>query len=55
MHLEPGEKQRVCFTVNREMLSFYNQELQFVYEPGEFEFILGPHAEGGCAARIFLE
>ena len=55
VHLEPGEKQRVCFTVNREMLSFYNQELQFVYEPGEFEFILGPHAEGGCAARIFLE
>src|ERR1051326_128987 len=39
--LKPGEKRRVEFTLTPEDLSFYNRDLRFVVEPGEFKLMVG--------------
>ena len=39
--LKPGEKRRLEFTLAREHLGFYNREMQFVVEPGEFRIMVG--------------
>jgi beta-glucosidase len=44
VRLEPGESRRVSFTVDREKLSFYNAQLQWGPEPGDFELMVGASA-----------
>jgi beta-glucosidase len=39
--LKPGEKRTIEFTLAPEQLGFYNRELRFVVEPGEFKVMLG--------------
>ncbi|MDO4496415.1 MAG: beta-glucosidase BglX [Bacteroidales bacterium] len=39
--LQPGESQEVSFEVNAEMLKFYNAQLQYVCEPGDFDLMIG--------------
>jgi beta-glucosidase len=39
--LNAGESKIVRFTIDKEKLSFYNQKLQWVAEPGEFELMIG--------------
>ncbi len=39
--LQPGESKMVQFVVNKEKLSFYNEKLQWVAEPGEFDLMIG--------------
>jgi len=39
--LNAGESKIVKFIIDKEKLSFYNQELQWVTEPGEFEIMIG--------------
>jgi len=39
--LKAGESKEVSFTIGREELSFYNQQLQFAAEPGEFRVFVG--------------
>lgn len=39
--LAPGESREVSFAVTREMLSFFDAEGNSVFEPGEFEFMIG--------------
>jgi glucan 1,3-beta-glucosidase len=41
IRLEAGESRRVTFAVDREKLSFYNPQLQWVAQPGEFELMIG--------------
>ena len=48
--LGPGEKRRVNFTLTREHLGFYNREMRFVVEPGDFKVIVGNSSEGGSEA-----
>jgi len=43
--LKPGEKQRVEFILGPEHLGFYNREMKFVVEPGEFKVMLGSSSE----------
>ena len=43
--LRPGEKRRVQFTLRPEHLGFYNREMRFVVEPGEFKVMVGPSSE----------
>ena len=40
--LEPGETQTVSFTINRELLSMYDQNNQWILEPGTFTIAIGP-------------
>lgn len=42
--LAPGESQQVTFIIEPEMLKFYNQDLQFVLESGEFHVMVGPNS-----------
>ncbi|MBL0199835.1 MAG: glycoside hydrolase family 3 C-terminal domain-containing protein [Chitinophagaceae bacterium] len=39
--LAAGETKTVSFLINREKLSFYNEQLQWVAEPGDFELMIG--------------
>ena len=39
--LRPGEKRRIEFTLTPEHLGFYNREMRFAVEPGEFKVMVG--------------
>jgi beta-glucosidase len=39
--LQPGESKTVRFVINKEKLSFYNQQLKWVTEPGSFNLMIG--------------
>jgi beta-glucosidase len=39
--LRPGEKRRLEFTLGPQHLGFYNQDMRFVVEPGEFKVMVG--------------
>lgn len=39
--LKPGESKIVTFVINKEKLSFYNNKLEWVAEPGDFEIMIG--------------
>ena len=43
--LKAGESIKVTFQVNKDKLSFYNKQLQWVAEPGEFEVMIGASSE----------
>lgn len=53
--LEPGEERQVCFQITKEMLSFYNEEEQWVWEPGEFDIMIGLDSQHVSVKRIFME
>ena len=42
--LKPGESRTVTFTIDAELLKFYNKDLEYVCEPGEFEAMIGPNS-----------
>jgi len=39
--LKPGETKELTFTIDKEKLSFYNEKLQWVAEPGDFKVMIG--------------
>ncbi|MFX1704054.1 beta-glucosidase BglX [Chitinophaga sp. CC14] len=39
--LQPGESKTVHFTIDKEKLSFFNSQLQWVAEPGTFDLMIG--------------
>ena len=41
--LQPGESKVVTFKLTEQDLKFYNNELKFVAEPGEFKVFIGPN------------
>ncbi|MFM2228778.1 MAG: hypothetical protein RL607_36 [Bacteroidota bacterium] len=43
--LNPGEQKTVTFTIDAELLSFYNDQLEWVSEPGTFELMVGSSSE----------
>ena len=42
--LKPGESCTVNFTINADLLKFYNSNLDYVCEPGEFEVMVGTNS-----------
>ena len=42
--LKPGESRTVNFTINADLLKFYNKDLDYVCEPGEFDVMIGPNS-----------
>lgn len=42
--LQPGQSQTVTFTVDAEKLKFYNSNLEYDCEPGDFELMIGPNS-----------
>ena len=43
--IKKGETKTVTFTITPEDLKFYNQELEYKNEPGEFEVMVGPNSK----------
>jgi beta-glucosidase len=41
VHLKPGETQHVSFTIDRDTLSFFNSQLKWGAEAGEFKLMVG--------------
>jgi beta-glucosidase len=39
--LKPGESKTVEFTIDKEKLSFFDKDLKWIAEPGEFELMIG--------------
>lgn len=39
--LQPGESKTIRFLIGKDKLSFYNQQLQWVAEPGQFDLMIG--------------
>jgi beta-glucosidase len=52
--LRPAEKRTVRFTLTPEALGFYNRQMNFVVEPGEFRVIVGTSSEGGLEASFHV-
>jgi beta-glucosidase len=42
--LKPGESQKVSFSIGINDLKFYNSDLKWVAEPGEFKVFIGPNS-----------
>ncbi|MBK7212823.1 MAG: beta-glucosidase BglX [Bacteroidales bacterium] len=41
LNLKAGESKTIQFIIDKEKLSFFNQQLQWVAEPGEFDLMIG--------------
>ncbi|HVF50579.1 MAG TPA: beta-glucosidase BglX [Pyrinomonadaceae bacterium] len=50
--LGAGERRRVEFTLSPEHLGFYNREMRFVVEPGEFRVFVGTDSASGLEANF---
>lgn len=53
--LKKGESRRVDFTITPEMLKFYNYDIEFVNEPGEFNVMIGPNSRDLKSASFNLK
>jgi beta-glucosidase len=53
--LKTGEKQTVNFTLTKETLSFYNADLQFVAETGDFDVFVGGDSQNVKKASFTLK
>jgi len=50
--LQPGQKRRVEFVLDREHLGFWNREMRYVVEPGEFRVMVGSSSADVIEARF---
>ncbi len=53
--LRPGEKRRIEFTLDADSLGFYNREMKFVVEPGEFKVMVGSSSEDLIESKFVVE
>lgn len=53
--LNPGESRDVTFTITPDMLKFYNFNLEYVNEPGEFDLMIGPNSSDVTTVRFNLK
>ncbi len=51
--LQPGESRRVSFTVSRDMLYFYNDNLEYITQPGDFQVMIGSASDDIKVKRTF--
>jgi beta-glucosidase len=50
--LQPGEKRNVQFTLTRDHLGFWNREMRYVVEPGEFRVMVGSNSQDVIQAKF---
>lgn len=44
IHLAAGESKEVSFKITPDMLKFYNTDLKYIIEPGDFDIMVGPNS-----------
>ncbi|QKJ31096.1 glycoside hydrolase family 3 C-terminal domain-containing protein [Mucilaginibacter mali] len=54
VHLAPGEKRSLHFSIPREELKLYNRKMEFVLEPGEFKVMAGSSSADIRQTRSFF-
>lgn len=52
--LKAGESREITFTITPEMLKFYNYNIEFVYEPGDFDIMIGGNSRDVKTSRFTL-
>lgn len=52
--LEPGQTQTVSLAITPEHLAFYNVDMKFIVEPGEFEIMVGNSSRDSDLQKILL-
>jgi beta-glucosidase len=55
IHLRPGEKQTVLFTLSTGDLAFYNERMQLAAEPGKFQVWIAPDSARGIMGEFRVE
>lgn len=50
--LKPGERQRICFTLHTDELGFFNREMNYVTEPGQFHVWIGGSSDASLWAEF---
>ena len=50
--LKAGESKNVTFIITPEMLKFYNYDLKYVLEPGDFSIMVGPNSRDLKTAKL---
>src|SRR5689334_1003491 len=50
--LQPGEKRRIEFVLGPEHLGFWNREMRYVVEPGEFQVMVGANSVDVLEAKF---
>ena len=55
IYLQPGQTRTVTFKIAPEMLKFYNYDLQYVVESGDFSIMIGPNSRDVQTARFTLK
>lgn len=53
--LKAGESKIVTFTITPELLKFYNYDLKYVFEPGDFDVMIGGNSRDVKSARFTLK
>ena len=53
--LKAGGSRKVSFSITPELLKFYNYDLQFVCEPGDFDVMIGGNSRDVKKARFLLK
>lgn len=55
VHLEPGETKTVKIAIDPDLLAFYDINMNYVVEPGEFEIMLGTSSQDSDLHKVLLE
>ena len=55
LFLKKGESKQVSFTIDVDKLKFYNSELKYMYEPGDFKVFIGGSSQDVKEAAFTME
>ena len=53
--LKAGESKTVSFKIDADLLKFYNYDIDYVCEPGDFDVMIGGNSHDVKSARFTLE
>ena len=53
--LRTGESKTVSFTITRDLLRFYDYDLNYVAEPGDFDIMIGGNSQAVKTAKLTLK
>ncbi|MCI1648183.1 MAG: beta-glucosidase BglX [Bacteroides sp.] len=53
--LKPGESKTVSFTLTQDLLKFYDYNMNYVAEPGDFDIMIGGNSRDVKSARLTLK
>jgi beta-glucosidase len=55
VHLEPGESATVAFDITPDLLKFYDVDMKYVVEPGDFELMIGNSSRNEDLQKLMLQ